>query len=278
MTTTTIADQEGLEAKMLSDLTTTTVADPEGLEAKIFSNLSNNFSDIDLPVIAQKFRRDGFIKIPKIVPDEIRQEMKKEVLRLLELYSERRDLKLATTGNTPRKMSVVTSENIAKNSEFINSIYRSPALLNTLAKLAGETFYPCPSKDEEFLIAKQEQVGDTHGWHWGDYRYALIWILETPPIEYGGMLQCVPHTIWDKSDPKIHAYLCNNPIKTYGFISGDIYLLKADTTLHRTVPLNREATRIMINMTWGCQDDLKKELKDGDRWWGEKEVKAGLYD
>jgi L-lysine 4-chlorinase len=246
-------------------------------EQQIQDNLKINFSQESLPLLHQKFKREGFIKVPEIMPLNIRQQMKEEALRLLEKYSERRDLKLATTGNTPRKMSVVTSESIAADSEFINTIYRSKSLLNFLEKLAGEPFLPCPSKDEEFLITRHEKSGDTHGWHWGDYRFALIWILETPPIEYGGMLQCVPHTNWDKSNPRIHEYLCENPIRTYGFVSGDIYLLKSDTTLHRTVPLNRDATRIMINMTWGCLDDEKKNVNGNDRWWAEKEVEAGTY-
>ena len=247
------------------------------LEEEIQANLTDSFSQTDVLYISHKFKRDGFVKIPKIVSWELRQDMKKEALRLLGIYSERRDLKLKTTGNTPRKMSVIPSQTIAENSSLINNIYRSRALLGFLEAVAGEPFFPCPSKDEEFLIARQEQQGDTHGWHWGDYRYALIWILETPPIEYGGMLQCVPHTSWDKSDPQIHYFLCENSIQTYGFVSGDIYLLKADTTLHRTVPLNCDATRIMLNMTWGCADDRNRNVGD-DRWWAEKEVVAGLYD
>jgi hypothetical protein len=247
------------------------------LDQKISHNISDKYSTTTLPFLSNQFKREGMIKIPEVMPLEIRKSMKEEALRLLELYAERRDLKLATTGNTPRKMSVVTSETIAANSDFINTIYRSQALLKFLEVLAGERFLPCPAKDEEFLITRQEKIGDTHGWHWGDYRFALIWILETPPIEYGGMLQCVPHTNWDKSNPKIHEYLCQNLIKTYGFVSSDIYLLKADTTLHRTVPLNRDATRIMINMTWGCEDDLKRQINGNDRWWAEKEVEAGLY-
>ncbi|MFM7363155.1 MAG: hypothetical protein ACKO11_01365 [Cuspidothrix sp.] len=246
-------------------------------EQEIAENIATNFSESSLTFLAHQFKRDGFLKVADIMPWKIRQEMKQEALRLLELYSERRDLKLATTGNTPRNMSVVTSENIATNSEFVNTIYRSNALLNILEKLGGEPFLACPSKDEEFLITRHEKAGDTHGWHWGDYRYALIWILETPPIEYGGMLQCVPHTSWNKTNPRIHEYLCENPISTYGFVSGDIYLLKSDTTLHRTVPLNRDATRIMLNMTWGCMDDQKRNLNGNDRWWAEEEVEAGTY-
>ena len=117
-------------------------------------------------------------------------------------------------------------------------------------------------------ICRQESKGDTHGWHWGDYAYALIWIIEAPEIEAGGMLQCVPHTSWDKKRPRINKYLCENQISTYSFESGDLYLLKTETTLHRTVPLSKDATRIMLNMTYAAAgDNEKKSLKGDDRWW-----------
>lgn len=247
------------------------------ISEKIAAHIAEKYPAYTLPLIAQQFKKDGFIKIPEAIPWEMRQQMKAEALRLLENFAERRDLKLATTGNTPRNMSVVPSETIAANSSFINTIYRSSSLLTFLETVASEKFFPCPSKDEEFLISRHEKSGDTHGWHWGDYRYAMIWILEAPPLEYGGMLQCVPHTSWDKTNPRIHEYLCANPIQTYGFVTGDIYLLKSDTTLHRTVPLNRDATRIMLNMTWGCEQDKHRNLLGNDRWWGDKEVEAGIY-
>jgi hypothetical protein len=250
---------------------------PFQIEEKVRENLSNKFPRESMPLLSQRFQRDGMIKIPEIMPIEIRQAMKQEALRLLHLFAERRDLKLITTDNTPRKMSVVTSEIIASNSEVINILYRVKALINFLEDLAGEPLLPCPSKDEEFLITRQEKSGDTHGWHWGDYRFALIWVLETPPIDCGGMLQCIPHTSWDKSNPRIHEYLCENPIRTYSFVSGDIYFLKADTTLHRTVPLNRDATRIILNMTWGSLEDESKKMIYSDRWWSKEEVDAGIY-
>jgi hypothetical protein len=237
----------------------------------------NKVSPSELLATSHFFKREGFVKVSDAFSWEIRKEMKLEALRLLDLYAERRDLKLKTTGDTPRRMSVVTSQNIAENSTFIQKIYHSKELVNFLESIVKERLFHCPSKDEEFLITLQEKPGDTHGWHWGDYRYAMIWILEIPPIEHGGMLQCVPHTSWNKSDPKINFYLCENAIRTYGFVSGDVYLLKSDTTLHRTVPLSCDATRIMLNMTWGCVDDMAKGV-DNDRWWAEKEVGAALYD
>lgn len=246
------------------------------LDQQILAHQRKSFSPLEVLALCQRFRSHGFIKVPEIVPPEIRAAAKEEAIRLLDASSERRDLKLATTDYTPRKMSVVRSEFIAESSPLINAIYRSEPVLSFLKSITREQLFPCPSKDEEFLISRHEKKGDTHGWHWGDFSFALIWILETPPLDYGGMLQCIPHTDWDKSNPRIHEYLCANPITTYGFVSGDIYFLRTDTTLHRTIPLNRDATRIMLNMTWASNKDLARELVVDDRWWENTDAEAAV--
>jgi L-lysine 4-chlorinase len=221
-----------------------------------------------------RLARDGFALVSGLVPAELKQRVRAEVLRLLDDHAERRDLLLRTTGGTPRFMSVVRSEIIAEQGGAITALYGCPALAAALEQIAGERPAACPAADENFLITRQEKVGDTHGWHWGDFSFALIWIIETPPLEHGGMLQCVPHTRWDKTDPRINDYLCANPIRTYGFVSGDIYLLRTDTTLHRTVPLTTDATRIILNMTFASAADLRRGLTGDDRWWEDSTAKA----
>jgi L-lysine 4-chlorinase len=224
--------------------------------------------------LRNRFARDGFVLVPDIVPSELKRAVRTDVEDLLARHAERRDLLLRTTGDTPRFMSVVKSELIAAESELITALYACPALLSVVAGIAGERPYPCPSKDEEYLITKQERAGDTHGWHWGDFSFALIWIIETPDIEEGGMLQCVPHTRWDKSNPQINRYLCASPINTYGFVPGDIYLLRTDSTLHRTVPLRGDALRIILNMTWASAKDLRDGPSGDDRWWEDSQAGA----
>jgi len=86
-----------------------------------------SFSQGDLFSLTQTFRREGFINIPQVMPQEFREAMREEALRLLADHAERRDLRLETTGNTPRKMRVVHSEFIADNSELVRGIYDSPA-------------------------------------------------------------------------------------------------------------------------------------------------------
>ncbi|HEY0640242.1 MAG TPA: hypothetical protein VGD67_21645 [Pseudonocardiaceae bacterium] len=224
--------------------------------------------------LRNRFQRDGFVLVSDIVPDELKRDVRAEVMGLLDQHAERRDLLLKTTGDTPRFMSVVRSEIIAEEGELITTLYACDALKSVIERIGGEAPHPCTAKDEEFLITRQERPGDTHGWHWGDFTFALIWIIETPDLEHGGMLQCVPHTRWDKANPQINRYLCANPITTYGFVPGDIYLLRTDTTLHRTVPLSRDGLRIILNMTFASERDLRRDLTGADRWWEDEEAEA----
>jgi len=72
------------------------------------------------------------------------------------------------------------------------------------------------------------------------------------------MLQCVPHTNWDKDNPRVEEYLQQNPIRTYANATGDLYFLRSDTTLHRTIPLRTAATRIILNTCWASESDIEK--------------------
>ena len=250
--------------------------DPNAIDQQIWENWQLHHDAADIWTLRQRYERDGFIIVREAVPDGLRQAVRDEVFRLLDEHAERRDLRLATTGNTARRMSVVQSEKIGAGSALIRAVYNSPSLRRVLHGVAGAPMLSCTSIDEEFLITRQDHPGDTHGWHWGDFSYALIWIIEMPPVDAGGMLQCVPHTRWDKVNPRINEHLCLNPIRTYGFQTGDLYFLKTDTTLHRTVPLNRDGLRVILNMTYAGQTDNVPTTDD--RWWENANVTAAIQE
>ncbi|HEV3001831.1 MAG TPA: hypothetical protein VGW75_13910 [Solirubrobacteraceae bacterium] len=236
------------------------VARPDSaVDARLRDHLAGAFADDwEVRMLSQHFRREGYVKIPNLVPPDLKQEVSDEVHRLLDLHARRIDIQLKETGNSPRKMSTVAQRAIAADSLLIPEIYGSSTLLDFLGRLAGEPVVACPWDEEKFVIIRQEKQGDTHGWHWGDFAFTVIWIIEAPEQECGGMLQCVPHTDWDKSNPRVHDYLTTYPIKTYGHVTGDVYFLRSDTTLHRTVPLNADRTRIILNTCWGSEADARK--------------------
>lgn len=120
-----------------------------------------------------------------------------------------RDLRCAETGNTPRRMRNVRQAEI---------------------------------------ITRLERAGDSHGWHWDDYAFALVWVVECPPPADGGSVQGVPRTRWNKREPG-GPDLASHPIHSWYLQPGDAYLMRTDTTLHCTgsSPSNVAAGR---SSTW----------------------------
>lgn len=250
---------------------------PTDIEARLADFLAASYTPGAVADLGDRFHRDGFVRFGygTLVPESVTEAVRGEANRLIAEHKERRDLVLSTTGGTPRRMSVVKSEEIEEGSELIRAISRSKVFLDFLAGIAREEIVPEVSDDERYLITHQEFSADTHGWHWGDYSFALIWALVMPPLSHGGMLQCVPHTHWDKSDPRINEILCARKIDTYALASGDMYLLRTDTTLHRTVPLTADGTvRTILNMTWASRRDLQRPITGDDRWWENPEAAA----
>jgi hypothetical protein len=228
------------------------------LDERLRKHFVTEFADERLVLdISQRFRRYGYVKIRSLVPDDVKSAVDQDVYRLLE-RAKRVDLRMKATSDSPRRMSTVGQQHIAAGSSLIPEIYRSAAMMDFLSEVAREPVLPCPYEPEQYVLTKQERAGDTHGWHWGDFSFTLIWIIEAPPIDFGGMLQCVPHTNWDKSNPSVHEYLVKYPIRTYYNTTGDIYFLRTDTTLHRTVPLTRDATRIILNTCWASEADARR--------------------
>lgn len=255
--------------------------DLEAAVKALDSHLATTFGDFEVERRADAFHRDGFVKFgadQPLIPGELLESVDEEVHKLVREHTERRDLRLRTTGNTPRRMSVVRSEEIERSSELIAGLAAAGALLGFMARVAREPVIASVSDDERFLITHQEHAGDTHGWHWGDYSFALIWALRMPPVSHGGMLQCVPHTHWDKSDPRVNEILCERRIDTHGLASGDVYFLRTDTTLHRTVPLTEDGRRTILNMTWAGERDRRKALHGDDRWWEDATASAARRD
>ncbi|WP_375411820.1 phytanoyl-CoA dioxygenase family protein [uncultured Bradyrhizobium sp.] len=203
--------------------------------------------------------RDGYIRLTELLPRNVMAALQKDVKSIVAKAARRIDITVEHTGNTPRKMSTVNFADITKFGEFAPSLYALKPLRNLLSQVAGHDVRDCEYQPERLTITKQEKPGDTHGWHWGDYQYALIFIIEAPSVDAGGMLQCVPHTTWNKKDPQINRFLSENPIRSYHHDSGDIYFFRTDTTLHRTSPIERDCLRIILNFTYAGPDDLNKD-------------------
>lgn len=230
------------------------------IEPLLTHHYTTSFAGDTTRRLADTFRRDGYVKLSELLPKIGKERLRIETTRIVEAAARRIDKEIRATGNTPRKMSTVGFDKILEIGSWIPDLYESNVLKDLLSNIAGVRVSTCGYEPERMTITKQEKVGDTHGWHWGDYSFAVIFIVEAPSIEAGGMLQCVPHTRWDKSDPQIHQILVENAIRSYYHSTGDIYFLKTDTTLHRTYPLVLDGVRIIINFTYEGPDDHDRLL------------------
>ncbi|GIJ79305.1 hypothetical protein [Micromonospora phaseoli] len=220
---------------------------------------THEVSSTQLAEARERLATYGFAKLSFIVPEELKAAVAKEVLELVGGAGVRRDLRFAATGNTLRRMRNVRRDEVVRHSTVIPAVYSSETLLALLSEVAGEAVLPCPYEPEQYVITRLEKVGDTHGWHWDDYAFALVWIIECPEVEHGGFVQCVPGTKWNKENPEIHRALLAGPTYSASFVPGDLYLMRTDTTLHRVYPITG-GVRTIINMGYAATTDLERRI------------------
>ncbi|WP_327145264.1 HalD/BesD family halogenase [Nocardia sp. NBC_01327] len=217
----------------------------------------------------------GFSVVSQLVPSLVRRAVAYEAIRLVEHAGVRRDLVLAETGFTPRQMRNVTRAQIAESGSRIPRIYQSEVLLEGLSQLIGEPVHRCPYEPEQFVVTRLEHAGDTHGWHWDDYSFALVWIAECPPAADGGFVECVPGTAWDKQDPGIEKILRERDVHRLEIGAGEVYLMRTKTTMHRVHPLQR-GRRTIVNMAFAAAGELSMPVSHEtmDALWSVPQVRT----
>lgn len=192
------------------------------------------------------------------LPEALRESLRTEANTLLNQVSERRDLTIESTGRTPRKYRSVGRDSVAEHGVFTPGLFNSAALLDALSSVAGEPIHRVPYAPEEFIINNQMSSGDTHGWHWDDYSYALIHIVEAPNPMVGGRVEFIANVNWDKSDSEqcVRNALENRVVKSLHVNTGETYFMKSNTTMHRISPLLGETNRIAIILSFASDADL----------------------
>ncbi len=206
-----------------------------------------------------QFLADGIAMISFVLPQAAKDRLAVEVRALAASAGRRRDLRIAHTGHTPRRLRTVPAAIIRERHGEITALYLSASFQQALSRITGEEVLPCPYPPEQYVITQLERGGDTHGWHWDDYSFAAVLVVDCPPLEDGGFLQCAPGTSWHKSQPAVFRTLVDHPIRSYELGPGDMYLMQTDTTLHRVHPLLR-GTRTIVNVAYAGRRDLRKAI------------------
>lgn len=82
---------------------------------------------------------------------------------------------------------------------------------------------------------------------------------ETPSAVDGGFVECVPDTVWDKQSPGVEQILRERAVYRLAAAPGEVYLMRARTTLHRVYPIFR-GRRTIVNMAFASKDELRRPV------------------
>ncbi|MBS0444624.1 MAG: hypothetical protein JSR59_01625 [Proteobacteria bacterium] len=204
----------------------------------------------------RRFLAEGLVRLPLLLSPQDRRLLLDEAVGLLDACGKRRDFKMEQTDGSPRRMRNVGGKDVAARSPMLCELYNDRQLRELVSAVIGEPALACPYDQERIVVTSLQQIGDTHGWHWDDYSIALVWVLQAPPIASGGLVQCVPHTRWNRDAPQILEHIVSSPIRTYYFDSGEIYLMQTRDTLHRVHPIVKlGCERIIMNFAYATKAD-----------------------
>ncbi|MGC4989947.1 HalD/BesD family halogenase [Nocardia salmonicida] len=203
------------------------------------------------------FERSGAVEVTWLFTDDVRRAVAAEALALANAMGTRRNLSIRETDFTPRRMANVRACEILQRSELISTVYNAVPSIHALVAIAQEHLHVCPYEPEQVVITRLERAGDTHGWHWDDYSFALVWVADCPDPADGGFVEYVPATTWDKRRPGIAGILRDRPIHRLEVGTGAVYLMRANTTLHRVHPIRR-GRRTIVNMAFASEADLAR--------------------
>ncbi|WP_161519930.1 HalD/BesD family halogenase [Bacillus cereus] len=220
-----------------------------------FENLPKDYIDN----LRDSFLEKDIIVIDKFLPRNLYNLLKQESKKLLEDLALRKDLIMPGSGNTPRHFNTVGRNAIASDGNIIPLFFNSEVVLNVLSKInGGKKVYRLPYEPEEFLIINQQSKGDTHGWHWDDYTFALIWIIEAPKIGDGALVEYIPKTRWDKEDPEncVQKVLDANEVTSLYVPEGHCYFMNAKSSLHRVSPLTGDSHRTVVVYGFATEEEI----------------------
>jgi len=218
--------------------------------------------DFSKPTAAafESLSENGFTDLTRFISSTFLEKLRVEVLAAYEAYRQRRDFVSSTEttgGATPRNMYTVNKRSIDIHSGgSLAAFYSSEHFLDFLGDAARTLVFPIPLVNEWYLINGLQKKGDTQGWHWDGFRYAVIFIAKAPEHD-GGQLQLITHT--GHLNKTVHEISTTKPISSSSYFpAGSLILMNGKESLHRVSPLQGDDDlRVSFVMSFADLLDLK---------------------
>jgi hypothetical protein len=222
-------------------------------------------SESALRPLREEFRRAGYVKLPGLLDVDALAFFGRLADRLGRSATRRSFVMPGV--ETPRRMSTIGGRRIAEEEPLLATLYSHDEVVSLVRSVVGTEVHRC-QHDHEFMVANfMTEHGDSHGWHVDDPAYALVVVLDAPPLERGGCLEFIAHwqiicKAWgEPSDRDVGRLVARareqGHIEVRHHARGDGYLLTASTSLHRVTPIvGPAARRAVLNMAYqdvACQ-------------------------
>lgn len=223
------------------------------------SVITDDYKNIELiEELGKGFSKAGFVSLPNFFTDSVLSLLKEEA-RKLYCYKVRKNF-IMPGYETPRKMSVIGGKSILENSFIFPALYLDKEVKKILSQIANDFIFNINHEEELMVINCLDTKDSTHGWHLDDPQYALVIVLESPPICHGGYLEIIAdwhhHCQKNGLDPikdtcsavKLAKVL--NKVEKVCIEAGGCYLLNASACLHRVAPIIGELSRVAVNFAF----------------------------
>lgn len=237
------------------------------LSGNVVNNIYGNKFLIE--ELRKTFSSRNYIKLPSLLTKETLAIVSDEVGRLYQNFN-RRDFVMGGY-KTPRNMKVISGNEILRHSMILPLLYANHDLRDLISDLVGKRIFGVNHKYEFMVGNYQEKIGDSHGWHLDDPRYALIIVIDSPAANHGGELELIANwkqfcleRSFDYVEDTINGVELAKRVgilESHHHAPGDSYLLYASEALHRVAPIeSKSQRRLILNMAY----DDRKTIEFGD--------------
>jgi len=217
----------------------------------------------DTDSLGRALSDDGVVQLNDFLPSVLLHTLNLHVDGLLDSCGRRIDVRVRSTGNTPRKYESVGRNDVFAHSKLIKQLYFDPELIRFFAKLMRSEVIVAPYVPEQVVVNRMDQEGDTHGWHWDDYSYSVVLVLAAPQQASGAQVQCVDGTSWDKDAAQVEHYLRTMPVRSLDLAAGSAYVLLGKRVMHRVSPMLRADTRKIVCFTYATEAERFTTIDHG---------------
>lgn len=204
--------------------------------------------------LRRNFAREHYVRLPDLLTQNVFAKLHIEINRV-EQFGLKKSYRSKGT-DTPRIMTALGGGRLLEHSPILTMLYIHHELWTLVQEIVDGPLYP-PLHDQELIgVNYLLGVGDTHGWHLDDNAFTLMIIMEAPPEDQGGEVQCIPDWAYhaqvlgyaegEPLAPYVEQCYTKNLVRTYYHAPGEAYLLRADKTLHSVRGLTQEGARRVV--------------------------------